>query len=218
MKKIFLFLLISTCLLFNFSCDDGDNEQHTNPIEETKLYLPMQVGNYWVYDKYIISPDGKETFKGQDSLRIKEERTFKEKTFFVFEEKLNLGKWREVYTRTDSNGYLISETGQIYFSNINFKDTLAIRDDIYFSIYAKMEKVDNTVSVPAGSFNNALNFNGSTTVHLAHSPWAENAPDIYSYYAKNIGIICYNNYYLNSPDIMEYRLAKCYVNGKTYPK
>lgn len=211
---------MSAFLFTSYSCND-DDDNRTNPLEETKLYLPMHEGNYWVYDEYSVTPDGTETLRGQTTLSIKEEKILSRgKTFFRFQEKRGEMLINE-YFRADSSGYLIDQAGKIYFSNINFTDTLHIYNDPgdshLFSTKYKMKRSNIPISVPAGIFDNALDFCGDVTIYEQRSPWFEKGQELKKYYVKNVGVVFYDTYYVMSPNKIEYRLAKYHINGTTHP-
>jgi hypothetical protein len=54
MRKLFF---IGFALAILTSCQKNDE----NPLQKKSVYLPLEIGNYWVYEHYKIDTLGNET-------------------------------------------------------------------------------------------------------------------------------------------------------------
>lgn len=134
----------------------------------------------------------------------------------------NYYKTTERWSLIDSMGYLVTRKGDIQFSNINFNDTLNRYNDYFnnvweYSLSRKMEKVNTPVTVPAGTFSNILNFGGTVYVSDEYTNRYDNPRFVKRYFAKNIGIIFENAFYITTGTYLEKRLVRYHINGITYP-
>lgn len=214
MKKTLLCSLI-IILTTLFSCSDDSDPYSSN---ETKLYYPSQIGNYWEYEVWYIYPDREESLIYTDSIKIAKEMEINGKKYFCVNQKsaYTSSKWMEKYKLRDSNGYIVGENEVTYFSNINFKDTLShlsyyFSDGRIISIARKMEKVDTRVVLPAGSFTNVLDFKGKLTEDNKEPRYT------HQYFAKNVGIIFEREACVSEGEYIEHRLKSYRINGVEYP-
>lgn len=224
MKKAFLYttMIILTALI---SCSD-DDDTYSNLLNDTKSYFPSQTGNYWEYEVWTITTDGKERLDYIDSTRVSKEMDYNGKRYFCVESKgrSNYDKWEEKYWLTDSVGYLIDLKENIHFSNTNFTDTLRYMSSYYpnsdrwqYNMSLKMEKVDTLVTLPAGSFSNVLDYRGRVVVNEIYTEHYKNPRYVNYYFAKNVGIVFEKQFYVFSGTYIEYRLKSYRINGVTYP-
>lgn len=189
MKRSFLYLVV-IAIAFT-AC--RESEETTQPVK--KDYTPMAVGNYWVYNNYKVHADGsKDLLDEKDSIFITGKKTNNGKEYFEFKGIQYLSPDTTIAYYRDSSDYLVDDKGNIHFSASNFHDTLNQKlqykqnttDTLYLATY-KMEKENDPVSVPAGTFN-VLSFR--CTIFMPDPP----NPDFErrytnQYYAKNIGRI-----------------------------
>lgn len=171
----------------------------------TSKYMPLNVGNYWVYEHFLIDSLGNETSMEKfDSMAITRDSIIGDKKYFVLEGTnypyKSSQEWGIIDILRDSIGYLVNQDGVIRFSRYNFTDTLAIKfgtseDDTCYVIYCKMEKCDHPVTVPAGSFE-VLNFRGELYNHVLDTPKIDERY-MNNYYAKDVGKIVQTWYLLS---------------------
>lgn len=95
-------LLLAALLPFLFvACSDDDDTN--NPVDNTKIYMPLKVGNYWVYDTYDLDMQnntvastfaldsvvatGTESYLSKNSYHLKRyvDNEFKNDMYFVWE-------------------------------------------------------------------------------------------------------------------------------------
>ena len=199
MKKLFI---MGIALLTIWSCENLNDSS-------VKLlnYLPMKVGNYWVYQHFRVDSMGVETkLSMYDSVAIMGDTMINSKKYFVFYQSNPPVSAIPSFVR-DSSGSLLNDKNEIFFSQTNFKDTLMrstfIDNNIkYFDSSIKMEKAKNLVSVPMGNYE-ALNAKGTLLLYIDLKndiPYVGiNIPVIYynTYYAPNVGLILDTYIYLS---------------------
>jgi hypothetical protein len=214
MKKVIL--LISVVIII---CSCNKNDEPTN-VEVTKSsYLPMAVGNYWVYQEYFERGDG--TFFIQnimDSTCISKDTLINGRPFYKFvnyqiiKSLNNPVRLEATYFYADSAKHLINPKGEILFSEDNFSDILYKTSDVLEGDTAtwltfKMEKLNQAVNVPAGSFTDILNVKGTVIC----SPNFTNIPNpryVNKYFAKNVGKVLHSYIWVQGGGGIERRLLR----------
>ncbi len=223
-------LLILSVFFFFIACDDDDNS-NKDLNKQTKEYLPLSVGNYWIYEVKFYSRDQngiRLRTTHEDTVTVIGEKTVRGKKFFVRELKGNLslkqGMLNSVVT-TDSAGYIVRDNGMIIFSNTNFKDTLYRYEspDQYspYTMTGKMKKVEEAITVPAGTFR-VLDLE-QTAFFLNKPPSEEegakqNPKFIHTYFSKGVGIVFHTSTYAVSDAWIEWKLKKYHISGENFPK
>ena len=213
MRKLFVFglsvVLLSAC------------QKNEDPalISESS-YTPMKTGNYWVYAHYQIDPNGHAIPQSRtDSVIITGDTLINGLVYYKFEGTSypwSGGQWRLIALLRDSSGYLVDARGTIKFAARNFNDVLAskteiVEGDTLYTLQYRMEKVDGTVSVPAGDFE-VLNYRG--TVRMPEDrPDIPNPRYMNTYYAKGTGKILETYFFLNDSRINEKRLIRFGLAG-----
>ena len=166
MKNVFL-LFFAVCISFSACKKD---ESIVDPQNSTSEYLPMQVGNYWVYKVTDIDPNGNILASFEtDSIVILKDTLIGSKTFYRFDNysiQSNKAEFVSTSFLRDSSKYLIDVLGRRLFSELNFTDTLIrktelSKNDTVYNISFKMEAVSTPLTVDAGEFGNLLNFKGT---------------------------------------------------------
>ena len=210
MKKLILGVFF---LYFTFaSCHHDEVRTQQTAVTE---YLPLQIGNYWIYKTYRIDTTGQETYTGQrDSIFISGDTVINNKTYQVFREKLGNSSSSRLYRiLRDSSNYLVNNFGHIFLSTDNFSDILRTKvqvrpggDTTYVIKYIMVEPA-HSITVDAGTFDQILNFQGDADIYsFGHVHRTVN-----HYYAKDIGLVQYNWFFLSSPDNYEVRLERYHV-------
>ena len=127
MKRITAILTLTVLLVS--SCKKEESAICEAPIE-FPTYLPLQVGNSWVYQDYKVDSLGNETLmQGSDSLYIASDTVINGNTYAVFK-----GRFSPFYSAPDTNsilfmsrdssGYLVDVSGEVMFTLQSFTDTL----------------------------------------------------------------------------------------------
>jgi len=212
MRKLVAFFMAVSLLS---SCKkEEDNEIKTE-------YLPLSIGNYWIYKDFKIDSSGNETANSSlDSVIITRDTIINRKKYYVLEGEyypFNSGVWGIIDILRDSSGYIVNPNGTIQFSENDFKDTIAYNittnmyngDTLVVTTY-QMEKPDNIMMVPAGNFE-VLNYKGTVTTSM-DTPGIEYPRYLNTYYAEGVGKILYTYFYIAGSAIYEKRLLRYHVN------
>ncbi len=202
MKRQFIVLFIATTLLFFFNACKTENEPSN---EMQPAYLPMSIGNYWIYQHFIVDSLGNEhPLNSFDSVVIIKDTLINNKLFYEFGGKQNTAFFHQFLR--DSAGYLVNNSGEKIFSSHNFNDILSERTDsipinrINYQIYklkTKMESTPVQKSTTLGVFN-TLNASGMLTAYYYDN--SANLTDSINtfqntYYAQNVGIVIQTYHY-----------------------
>jgi len=191
-----LFVVVITFFILT-SC------QKENSTELQPNYLPLKIGNYWIYQYFVIDYLGNETELAKiDSVVIIGDTIINNNRYFIFEGDNHTVPVRNIVDiLRDSSGYIVDNHGKIQFSNNNFTDTLNFRfgtcceNDTIFIISYTMERPNYNVSVPAGTFN-VLNYKGTFYSPIDLVPLGFENPFYFNtYYADKIGKISQNQIY-----------------------
>lgn len=206
MKNTLFMLLAALMLLASCKKDDSDPEQ-------TKDYVQLKTGNYWIYRVSQIDSLGMETLTNEyDSVYISGDTTINGNVYAV--KKYSTAIFPTEYLR-DSSNYLVDLWGIKRFSPVNFSDTLKkgfriiYPNDTIFFYYCKMMDGKAMVTVPAGIFM-ALNYR-ETYLPTANLPYTTPVRNNYLY-AKNIGVVQFNVNFVYSRRQMVWRLVRYNVN------
>jgi hypothetical protein len=200
-------IIVSVLLLIFCACKKEENKTESPTVIPKSVYTPLDSGNYWIYQQSNIDTDNVETINQNiDSVVVSKDTLINGKQYFVFEDfVLQPGGIVSSVSREflrDSSGYLVSETGRIYFYEDDFSDTLhfetfVVSGDTLYQIAYKMEKVTVAVTVPAGSFN-VLDFKGTLwTWHLVNG--VTNPRYTHTYYHDGVGKVMSEQWYVSSP-------------------
>jgi len=168
----------------------------------------MTTGSYWVYEYSQTDTAGNTTVTGTDTVKITGDSVINGNVYKVFEGSFLYNCSSCKLFRRDSSGYLISETGRVYFSASDF-DTLHI-DNSQPSLYAAYYKMlaDTSVTVPAGTFN-TLDYLGH--VYVVNPNSVPNPRITGNFYAYNIGIVKTRSVFIGGTEYLEAKLLSYYI-------
>ena len=215
MKKV---VLLSMVISLFYSCTKEKEDQLS--ISTATSYIPMDIGNYWVYEHYKIDTLGNEILQSQtDSVSISRQMTKRGHTYFVFQ-----GTYFPIYSEfksilwalRDSSGYLIDTNGRILFAENDFRDSLDIiysqakpNEDTIITYVFQMRTVQNFVNLSAGTFS-ALNYHNLIYTHptLNVPAGVPNPRSWNTYYSQGVGKILETYFYASQVDHNERRLLK----------
>jgi len=218
MRKLFLLTLTLGLLV---SCEkeaDPALDDYESPIS-VKGYLPLEIGNYWIYQHVHIDSLSNEILSDRiDSIGVERDTLINGHQYFVLEGSnypFNGGQWGIIDMLRDSAGYIVTPEGDIRFAIANFTDVLAkktevIQEDTLYSLTYKMETVDYALTVPAGTFE-VLNFKG-TAFSYKDLSGINNPRYLNNLYAPGVGKVLQTYFYFHSPVISEKRLIRYHIN------
>lgn len=196
-------------------------QKHDPAPDETSLksvYLPLTVGNYWIYEHFEVESNGNETkLSFQDSLVITKDTLINGYKYFVLEgvKYPFTNQWSVIDIIRDSSKYLVNHDGKTLFSENNFTDTLYQFVDLFnnvdtvYSVFYMMQKPDNSVTVSAGTFD-VLNFNGFLKLFYPSNTGVDIVyENLKTYYAPGVGrVLISYKWYSNREKKIERRLVR----------
>lgn len=186
----------------------------TNETIEPKLnYIPMKVGNYWVYENYQINEEGSETnLQKIDSVIISRDTIINGNKFYVFEGTRYPTELNRCILQIvrDSSGYLVRNDGRVLFSESNFSDILysgfeiTNNSDTLCSYTCKMVKPEDPIVLSIGTFDALIYLNiVNTDYDIPGYP-----REFPNYYVANIGKVISTSGFFFSPIRFEQRLIR----------
>jgi len=211
-----LFVLGAISIMLLSSCKK-DEEISETPTINTVDYSHLTVGNYWVYENYILDSLGVATLMDQvDTVTVDRDTIINGQTYFVLTgTRYPTTESQILEILRDSGTYIVSSNGEIIFSSTNFTDTLREDtlmtglDTIVYTTY-QMEHIIGDISVPAGLFSDVLDFKGTVNSPI-YSYLLVFPKYVHYYYAPGIGKIYSKRPFLISPMQIEQKLVEYYV-------
>lgn len=218
MKKV-VFVFFSL-LIFTTACH---KKHEASPTQNTNNYLPLKVGNYWIYQTITIN--NSDTINDQilhsnfreDSLCITGDTIIKGNTYYIFKAiPLNSAYPMEASfyptLLRDSADFIVDNFGKKWVSSSNYTDTLSTFQ--YFELgtefaygYYKIGNTDTTITVPAGTF---------TSADVKKTEFRPSFPSLILYgdyfYTKNVGITKIKLPYLSGGSFQEAILVRYKIN------
>lgn len=212
-----ILLLTMSCLIF--SCKKKKNESvaetPATPASPAYNYMPLKIGNYWIYDQYTIDPSGNETYNTTDSVYIAKDTTIAAVNYFVLEN----GGMAPYATRImirQSGSDIVTPTGTFYYKH---NDTLTVLEDYYqvtspsdtisYNV-SRMGQINKTTTVSAGTFTTS-SYNTHVTI------WPSYITCCSSFlrsrrFAENTGVVSENMLQFVSGTHIDRRLKRFHLN------
>lgn len=182
MIRVFMFSLLS---FFIFSCDK-DETVITNPVIPESI-IPLEVGNYWIYQGYRVESDGVVfQLPKQDSVYIDSVEIINGEEYYIFE---GAYSFPPVFSYRDSSGYLLTAGGQIHYSpkddeGVLYERIWDLSNDDFIKASFEMDTSEE-LTIPVGTFN--------TRKVVGKFDFSQSDYDcdkeFISYYAKGIGLV-----------------------------
>lgn len=200
--------LLSGMLFFLLILTVSCKKEEIVEIPEYPTFLPLEVGNYWIYERVRIESDGTETVEGIDSCFIKRETLKNGRVYYEYARPA-LGGHLITLLR-DSLHYIVQGNGTPVFSSEDFDVPMGSYKKENKSYDARMIPGIKEVTVPAGTFN----------CYQYKETYNDTFPEISRveyinydrYFSENIGIIKENAFkFLYEDDDVERRLVRYYV-------
>ena len=204
-----LLILICTALLI-FSCSDSDESTSPEP------FMPLAIGNYWVYQHYLIHEDGtQESLDQKDSIYIQRDSLIDGNRYFVLEgvdHLINGNKPGVLQLLRDSVGYLVNEDGDILMSSTEFgtvlRSELILFPDIdtLAQIDYQMLEHDDELKLDIGNFD-VINYQAKI-YSFQEISGVDNPRYNNKYFSEGVGPVLENYHYFSSPRNFERRLLE----------
>src|ERR1041384_347477 len=201
MKTLFLFL---TFLLFAFFpccrkdssvtvyADPPSTTNHTSSQEPRNNYLPLKVGNYWIYSHFSIFDSTFQDDRWTDSVVVEKDTVIFGKVFYKVYGFSTTRPWNYL---TFYNNYLIDEKTMYYFSSEDFTSVLRTNTqlDVNGETMAwgefRMRCRDSLITVPAGTFTTITALCTYSIAPDYQNINSENPKFEFHCFAKNIGCV-----------------------------
>lgn len=222
--KSLLSLLAIVVLLSACKKDAEEDPIIPDPeLEILPVYMPLNHGSYWVYDHYRIDTTGEETFQNKsDSLVIQRDSIVNGVSYAVLEGKTVApgSEWRVIDLLRDSADCVVNLSGIPLFASENYVDTLFSHiflnpqtSDTMYTIHVRMKPTPQQISVPAGNFD-VINANGVFTAFQITHPEGHNPRNMPVLFAKDVGRVLDNYFFVSSPFNYERRLVRYHIGEK----
>jgi len=217
MKKVMLTTLVLSLVMLG--CSKEEEIELAAPILNNDTpsinHMPLAIGNYWVYETYIIDTLGNETLNSpNDSAYVDRDTLINGNTYYIIEgdffatfaigsilrNENNSVLYYNTYDNTDNIIFTTNNIGDIYLSRLDTNIFSA-------STWVNPSKINKNVA--AGSF---LSYDRETEI----TPLIPNHPigirSSHTYYNKDVGVVANQLFYMSSHDIIESRLVRFHLN------
>lgn len=193
MKKTNVLFSLTVIALLIGGCKQDESE---SPVTYPD-YGRLQVGNYWIYQRFVVDSFGNETpTEVYDSCFVEKDTLINGNTYAKINRPWPWGtlQRKEFEYLRDSLHYIVTPTGSVQFSSEDFITTFvsyfSIKPDNGDTIYnatRKMAEKDLLINTPAGDF---ITSNCKTTYKI-YPPYGIYSFLRYSHrrYSKNIGLV-----------------------------
>lgn len=211
MNKINILVLFAILTLLMTACEK--DEPQTKPIDNhpADQYLPLAVGNYWVYDRYSADSNGV-SYGGNvstDSFWVEKDTVIENDTFYYVLSNAALGRLQIIGW---SGNQLIDTSGRLLFDAIDLNsiltaDTFYTQDTIiFYTLSTKVVQPTDSVTVPAGTF---LTKNSQRT-SIFNNPTRVRIDD--THYAYGVGKVKFHASFAATGDRMVWELKRYSLN------
>jgi len=189
------FLFLFAILLFNCNDDESSSLATNPPSQESKVFVPLEVGNTWIYEIAKIDSSGNEEILAQnDTINITEKVTIDNEVYYTLSDS-NFGFAPITKQVKDSLGYIIDAKHRILFSSDRFGEVLYTELAGPAKIEFSMAENPQLIKVPFGEFD-CLNYQGTVT-HTDSN--VEYEPRIINnYYSEDVGLVYSSGYYFSN--------------------
>jgi hypothetical protein len=210
MKAIFSVALLTVFFCASCRRDEEAIPPETAPTTTGGVYIPLTIGNYWIYQITRIDTNGVETIDPVlDSVYVKKDSIINGQ---VYSEVWNR-PWPDcpsckTYLR-DSAGFILDCHGEKHFAP--FFDYYFLSFDTipnYASWYDYMIDGDSVITVPAGTFATAVK---QEIQHAVPAYNWDNPRYNCTFYCNGVGIVMEENYYSGSPDNFVAKLVRWHL-------
>ena len=189
-----MLMAIVALALFNACKKD---ESNVDPEKVYPDYACLQVGNYWIYERFTVDSLGETTpLHKFDSCYVEKDTLIHGKTYakmirpFPYQMNPDIPNPSWFYLR-DSLHYIVDHTGLIKFSSEDFLTvfqtvTHTQNGDTLFTASVKMDDINQSTTVPAGEFT-TLNYKTTYKLNPEFTPYTEKVSNMK--FAKEVGVV-----------------------------
>lgn len=209
MKRL-MFVAIS--FLFLFTACQKDDSKPADREDSVLDYMPLKVGNYWVYNTYFCEPGEMDCeLQSVDTNRVTKDTVINGNKFFKIEGQYLYSQGAR-YIR-DSAEYLVDPNGNVLFSDSDFSSVFnnqtitSAQGDTIFYWYYMLTDVEDPVEVEAGTFD-CLDMQGS--IFRAMDDF-EIEHHCHNYYAKGIGPVKQSSLFVSSLKVVKRELVSYHL-------
>lgn len=214
-------LLIALMTLSLFSCKRSKKDKAETPVPFVyQNYTALKEGNYWIYERYELDTSGTGTPMGTyDSLYVGKDTTIAGKVYHTYMWTFDHATNYEPQYLRDSLHYVVSHTGEIAFSSLDFTNEFrsfwyvfpGVAPDTIAFVKHRMADKDFLTATPAGVFKTSA-FRKDYHMHPPNDRFGKMRSFIYRY-SENIGVVTeILPWYVGHPQMIERRLVRYHVN------
>jgi len=188
MKRI---MIAGSLFLVFFASCNKDNNPTDKPVADSVLdYMPLAVGNYWVYETFSCDSGGVDCVsQSVDTTRITRDTVINDKKYYKLEG--GAAFFPDLAYLRDSGDYLVNHQGIIFFTCtdslhlFNEQAILGQDSDTLFYWYNRLYLPATPVQVGSESYD-CLDFR---TLLFRQQDNFQTGHQTHHYYSKNIGLI-----------------------------
>lgn len=211
MKRLLILTIIAVLAVCACKKDEPD-EIPIPPVESVLDYMPLAIGNYWIYE-YFSCDSGEVNCvsKSIDTSRITKDTLINGNTYFKIESNYPV-EGSAVFLR-DSGDYLVASYGYILFTHkdsnqiFNEKYFISGLGDTLYHYYYELVPEITEVSVESGMYYcmdfQQTFFRAEDDFQVEHNG--------HSYYAKNVGLVKNSASWAASLDVEKRELIGYYL-------
>jgi hypothetical protein len=217
MKSFLLISVLTVSAIAISSCDDENNPSPQIPPKDYANYSALKVGNYWIYQHFMLDSLGNSSsLPTIDSCYIEKDTVINTYTYFKLWGPDQITQTLAFGYVRDSLHYTVNSEGVILLSSEDFSTVFEDRymilpnTDTVCRITAKMDDLNQAITVPAGTFN-TINYKQTYDMF---GNWAAAGDPRFRHrrYAENKGMINETlNFYSSQPTYTERRLIRYFV-------
>ncbi len=203
------FFSITIIIATIFSCNKQEDTTIDKFNDEAGNFLPLAVGNYWIYEVNKVDIDGNTEFVNMDSTYIYGDTLINNLNYFCF--KSSSATSYNQYLR-DSSDYIVDQNGQRFLYQMLTNDTLYTKvfknyngDTVTFN-YRLMLKPSYSIRSVIGEF---ICLDAEMNRFIPYSNINKKA---HYYYSSNIGLVYLQDFFDYNGFRKEYSLVRYKIN------
>jgi len=211
-KIILSLALLSSIISCKKECENVEEEIPIVEIESTESYSQLEVGNYWVYQRFYINQETGEVLEtpNLDSIFVETDTIIDGQQYHILRGTwfgLNFGR---AYRNEGVN--LIDPDDKIFMTTRDIFDTLSVQHTtsnlVIDSIYNTLTNYEENVETPSGTFFSSHQYERIFFLNeeLLHHDYTTRFDT--EYYAKDIGVVKYTSFLAGGPTNIEMRLIR----------